>query len=326
MSLPSEGPGTSPEPTELVELAHRLDLRSPEPDDGIGALALAADEHTRDLVDGFVHQNGPPPSRFAWVALGSHARGELHCASDQDHALLWEGQRAAGSGYARDLAAAVIDGLEAFGMRRCDGGYMADRWSLGLEDYLDQARARIEAPTPEAVLETDVFLDLRPLAGTLDVVAATQVQLAGADSPRLMHGLALAANGFPPPRLVFGRLPHGEVDVKRTGLAPIVLLARLYGLRARSAAVATPHRLHAAAAAGMLSAELTDRLVAAFTLMSRLRLATQLAQVAAGLPVCDRVPVGELDEADQAGLRDAFRAVRAAQTATTVTFRTDLSR
>jgi CBS domain-containing protein len=203
---------------------------------------------------------------------------------------------------------------------------MADRWSLGLADHLDQARARIEAPTPEAVLETDVFLDLRPLAGTLDVAAASQVQLTGADSPRLMHGLALAANGFPPPRLVFGRLPHGEVDVKRTGLAPIVLLARLYGLQARSVAVSTPARLRAAATAGVLSEELTERLVSAFLLMGRLRLAAQLEQVAAGVPVCDRVAVSALDEADQAGLRDAFRAVRAAQTATTVAFRTDLSR
>jgi CBS domain-containing protein len=326
MSLASEHTTQELQPTELVREAGRIDLRAPEPPDGIGPLARVADERTRDLVDGFVHQHGPPPSRFAWVALGSHARGELHCASDQDHALLWEAERDAGSGYARDLAACVIEGLEAFGMRRCDGGYMADRWSVGLADYLDQARARIEAPTPEAVLETDVFLDLRALAGTLDVAAATQVQLAGADSPRLMHGLALAANAFPPPRLVFGRLPHGEVDVKRTGLAPIVLLARLYGLRARSAAVSTPQRLRAAAAAEVLSSELVERLVGAFALMGRLRLAAQLEQVAAGRPVCDRVAVGALDEADQAGLRDAFRAVRAAQAATTVAFRTDLGR
>ncbi|MCU0284465.1 MAG: DUF294 nucleotidyltransferase-like domain-containing protein [Candidatus Nanopelagicales bacterium] len=326
MSLPTTSPTMGVDETELVRVARGLDLHAADAAQRVGALAEAADARTRDLVDGFVHQNGPPPSRFAWVALGSHARGELHCASDQDHALIWETERAAGSRYAADLAASVIAGLEAFGMRRCDGGYMADRWSVSLDQYLDQARARIEAPTPEAVLETDVFLDLRPLAGTLDVAAAIQLQLTGASSPRLMHGLALAANAFPPPRLVFGRLPHGQVDVKRTGLAPIVLLARLYGLRAGSAAVDTPGRLGAAAAAGMLSEELTDRLVEAFGLMTRLRLATQLVQVAAGLPVCDRVVVEDLGEAEQDELRDAFRAVRAAQTATSVAFRTDLSR
>jgi CBS domain-containing protein len=326
MSLPSTSPPTGVAETGLVRVARSLDLQGPDAVARVEALADAADAVTRDLVDGFVHQNGPPPARFAWVALGSHARGELHCASDQDHALIWETDRAAASRYAADLAAEVIAGLEEFGMRRCDGGYMADRWSVGLADYLDQARARIEAPTPEAVLETDVFLDLRPLAGTLDVSPATAVQLSAADSPRLMHGLALAANGFPPPRLVFGRLPQGPVDVKRTGLAPIVLLARLYGLRARSAAVATPDRLRAAARADALSAELTGRLIDAFGLLTRLRLATQLLQVGAGLRVCDQVVVDDLSDAEQDELRDAFRAVRAAQTATSVAFRTDLSR
>ncbi|HEX6888909.1 MAG TPA: putative nucleotidyltransferase substrate binding domain-containing protein [Candidatus Nanopelagicales bacterium] len=313
--------GTAQEPG-LITAARRLDLAAP----GHGSeLAEAADARTRDLVDGFVHQAGPAPGRFAWVALGSHARGELHCASDQDHALIWDTDRAAASSYAGELAASVIAGLAAFGLRRCDGGYMADHWSLSLADWVTQARDRIEAPTPEAVLETDVFLDLRPLAGSLDVAPAVAVQLRGADSPRLMHGLALAATSFPAPRLVFGRLPHGPLDVKRTGLAPIVLLARLYALRARSGAVATPDRLVAAREAGVLSTELAERLRAGHDLLTRLRLHTQLAQVAAGLPVSDRVVVGDLDEADQHGLRDALRAVRSAQTVTAVAFRTDLS-
>ncbi len=197
-------------------------------------LAHVADLRTRDLVDGFVHQAGPPPGRFAWVALGSHARGELHCASDQDHALIWDTARSAGSSYAVELADAVITGLAEFGMRPCDGGYMADRWSVGLADWVSQARHRIEAPTPEAVLDTDIFLDLRRLAGDLDITPATQVLLTGAESPRLLHGLAVAATAFGTALNPLGRLPHGSVDLKRTGLAPIVLLARLYALEARS--------------------------------------------------------------------------------------------
>ncbi len=305
---------------ELIRLARAADPADP------GALARAADRATRDLVDGFVHQAGPPPSRFAWVALGSHARGELHCASDQDHALIWDGDRAARSGYAADLAAEVIDGLAEFGLRRCSGGYMADRWSLGLEAWIDQARARIEAPTPQAVLDTDIFLDLRQVAGGLDVTAAGDVLRGGADSPRLMHGLAASAMTFEPPMGAFGRLPHGPVDLKRTGLAPIVLLARLYGLRAGSPRVGTVGRLAAAASAGVLSEELTDRLATGFAHLCALRLRSQLAQVDAGLVLNDLVVIEDLGPADQHALRDAFRAVRAAQSVTSVLFRTDLAR
>ena len=206
------------------------------------------------------------------MALGSHARGELHCASDQDHALLWDTARAAGSSYATDLAAEVITGLTEFGMRPCDGGYMADRWSVGLSDWVTQARHRIDAPTPEAVLDTDVFLDLRGLVGDLDIAPATDVLLGGADSPRLLHGLAVAATSFPTALNAFGRLPHGPVDLKRTGLAPLVLLARLYGLDARSGAVTTRDRLAATAEAGLLSEELIGRLSDGFEVLTRLRL------------------------------------------------------
>ena len=323
------GPARVDPMTDLVAAAlaaaSSADLAGADPGSGPGAtLALEADVRTRDLVDGFVHQAGPPPGRFAWVALGSHARGELHCASDQDHALIWDTDRAAGSSYAADLAAEVIAGLTEFGMRPCDGGYMADRWSVGLADWVAQARHRIEAPTPEAVLDTDVFLDMRQLAGTLDITPATQVLLTGADSQRLLHGLATAATSFPTALNHFGRLPHGPLDLKRTGLAPLVLLARLYGLQARSPAVSTRARLAATAAAGLLSEELVERLVDGFEVLARLRLEAQVALVRAGRPLSDMVVADDLVEEDQVALREAFRAVRGTQSVTAVTFRTDL--
>jgi CBS domain-containing protein len=304
----------------LVAAARAIDWGGP-----IGTpLSDAADARTRALVDGFVHSEGPPPARFAWVALGSHARRELHCASDQDHALVWETSAASATGYAADLAGTVIEGLERFGMRRCDGGYMADRWSRGLEDWLDILRERVAAPTPEAVVDADVFLDLRPLTAGLDVSAARAELARGADSPLLVHGLAVAANSFPAPLTAFGRLPKSGVDLKKSGLAPIVLLARLYGLYVRSPAVRTDRRLADAAAAGVLSEEITDRLRVAHRLLARLRLQNQLDQIDSRAPLSDVVVVDEIPEEEQAGLRDAFRAIRSVQSVTGVTFRTDL--
>ncbi len=318
---PLRGPALGgPTHSALVDLATGLGDSA-----GGGALlSAAADARSRALVEGFVHENGPAPARFTWVALGSHARGELHCASDQDHALIWADDRAATSSYALDLAGTVIEGLARFGMRRCDGGYMADRWTLGLADWLAQTRARIEAPTPQAVLDLDVFLDLRPLAGDLDTSSVTQSLLTGADSARLMHGLATSAVSFETPRLAFGRLPRGSVDLKRNGLAALVLLARLYGLQARSGAVGTLDRLAAAAAAGLLSTELVDRLRTAFGVLADLRLAAQVHQVARGLPLTDRVDPDDLSDEQRTALREAFRAIRSTQSVTAVTFRTGL--
>lgn len=280
------------------------------------SLAAAADAQTRLLVDGFVHQAGPPPSRFAWVAMGSHARGELHCASDQDHALFWE--RTPSGSYATDLAQTVIAGLEEFGMRRCDGGYMADTWSYSVDDWAEILRDRVNEPTPDAIVDAEVFLDMRPLTSGL----AVSVHELAADSPRLLHGLAVAANSFPTPLHAFGRMPKGELDLKKTGLAPIVLLARLYGLRAGSIAVSTDQRL--ADATAVLGADLCERLRAGYQLLSRLRLQNQLRQLDERQYLTDRLDPDTLSEAQREELRDAFRAIKAAQSVTAMTFRTDL--
>lgn len=283
-----------------------------------GSLAEAADAHTRLLIDGFLHQAGPPPARFAWVVLGSHARGELHCASDQDHALFWEKQPA--GSYAADLAATVIEGLEQFGMRRCDGGYMADKWSYSVADWVDIFRDRVSAPTPDAIVDADVFLDIRPLTAGVDVSPAlAELRV---ESPRLLHGLATAANSFPTPLHAFGRLPRGEVDLKKTGLAPIVLLARLYGLRAGSTAVSTDARL--VDAGPVLGEELSARLRDGYDLLTRLRLDNQLRQIDERQYVTDRLDPHSLTEEEHEALRDAFRAIKAAQSVTSVAFRTDL--
>lgn len=289
-----------------------------------GSLADAADARTRLLIDGFLHQAGPPPGRFCWVVLGSHARGELHCASDQDSALFWETPQAARTSYAKDLAAEVIDGLQDFGMRRCDGGYMADTWSYSVEEWADIFRERVSAPTPEAVVDADVFLDVRPLTTGVDPGPAVQELAAGADSPRLLHGLATAATSFATPLNAFGRLPKGSVDLKKTGLAPIVLLARLYGLHARSTAVGTDQRLAQAAGAGVLSEELSARLREAYALLARTRLDNQVRQIDERHYLTDTIDTTTLADSELDALRDAFRAIKSAQSVTSVTFRTDL--
>ena len=320
-ALPPHGAGQTPR--ELVRLA----LATPAGEPGLVVaeqLSDAADRRTRDLIDRFVHANGPAPARFAWVALGSHARGELHLASDQDHALLWDTRHGADSSYAADLAADVIAGLGEFGMQPCSGHYMADQWSRSLDDWLVMLRDHIEAPTPKAVLDTDIFLDMRALSGDLDVASALALLRAGAQSPRLLHGLAVAADSFGVPLTAFGRLPRDEVDLKKGGLAALVLLARLYGLQSDARGVGTLQRFAAAQEVGVLSPQISTRLRDAFQVLVDLRLRHQIDQVRTGEELSDRVAVADLSEPQQEALRTALRSVKEAQAVTALTFRTDL--
>lgn len=319
---PVPGDGDA-EPATLIEVARALNHTEP-------AIAVAAgmsdavDARTRQLIDGFVAEAGPPPADFAWMALGSHARRELHCASDQDHALVWADEHAATSDYARDLAACVIEGLAAFGMRRCSGGYMADAWSHSVAEWVVLLHHLVATPTPDAVVAADIFLDLRPVAGNLDTGEVVSVLQLGSESARLLHGLALAANSFGTPLTTLGRLPHGAIDIKKSGLAPVVLLARLYGLVAGATAVSTRDRLSAAAERSALSPKLSGRLDFAYTLLTRFRLHSQLAQLDRGEPITDIIAIADIPWQDQTLLRTALRSIKSAQSTTAVSFRTDL--
>ncbi len=309
--------------SSLVDVALRL--TETEPAIAVAAaMSDAADRRTDELICDFIDTAGPPPADFAWLALGSHARRELHCASDQDHALVWATGSAAASAYAIDLATHVIVGLQRFGMRPCSDAYMADHWSHSLDDWPDIIAERLSAPAPDAVLDADIFLDLRRVTGPLNVDPLAVALRRGAESGRMLHGLAQAANSSGVPLTALGRLPRGAIDVKESGLAPIVLLARLYGLVSESPQVGTRERLTDAAAGGALSPKLSGQLDFAYTFLTRVRLHSQLRQLATGTDLTDTLTIADIPWQDRGLLRTALRSVRSAQGTTAMSYRTDL--
>ena len=101
------------------------------------AVAHVNDVLTSRLLDLAEERFGPPPYAYAWLALGSHGRGEQVLSSDQDSALTYGGPRL-GPGEADEyfarLAEPVVDGLARAGIPRCTGGYMATEWREPLPD------------------------------------------------------------------------------------------------------------------------------------------------------------------------------------------------
>ncbi|MFH4410314.1 DUF294 nucleotidyltransferase-like domain-containing protein, partial [Acinetobacter baumannii] len=74
---------------------------------------------------------GEAPASWAWLALGSAARQEQALRTDQDHAIAFEGDAAAGPWLAK-LAELVTVGLEAGGIPRCRADVMATNAALRL--------------------------------------------------------------------------------------------------------------------------------------------------------------------------------------------------
>jgi CBS domain-containing protein len=260
---------------------------------------------------------GPPPCRYAWLALGSEGRMEQVLATDQDNALAYADDTADAGAYFGALAERVVGGLVHAGFPPCPGGYMATRWHRPLAAWEQTFRQWVTRPEPQAVLEAEVFLDVRRAHGELSVATLERTLRESAREPLFLVQVARAALRFRPPLGVFGRVraDEGEIDVKRGGLAAIVLIGRLAGLAARSPARSTLERLRDGAAARALGADTAEALADSFRFLTGVRLRQQLRTLAAGGEPGNAVSLASLSDLERRRLREALRAVADAQRA-----------
>lgn len=292
------------------------------------AVADANDHLTRRLLCLAETHLGPPACRYRWLALGSHGRREQVLSSDQDHAIAYErpapGEETAARDYFAALAGLVVPGLARAGLPLCAGGYMATNWCLPLDEFERLFRSWVVEPVPKALLQAEVFLDVRGCHGDLSTDTLDRILLAGGSRGPFRVQMARTAVLFRPPFGWFGRLrtSGSTVDLKLGGTAAIVLLARLYALTAGSTAHSTVPRLQAASAAGTLSHSGARSLIDAYRFLTGLRLRHQLEQVSEGLSADNRISLDWLTREQRQRLRTTLRLVRDMQDVTAMRFST----
>jgi CBS domain-containing protein len=292
----------------------------------VGAIvSVVADALVRRLLDLAVAAAGEPPAPFAWLALGSLARREGVPSSDVDCAIAWDGDDddPAVRAYVHGVAREVLDGLERCGLPSDAKGATADRplfarslraWGAALDSWF-------EDPTQEkALILVSLVGDGRPVWGVRRTAPLAARIRAARTHPGLLRLLARFALSHRPPTGFLRDLVvehsgerKGRLDLKHGGLIPIVDLARWAGLAAGAPESATPARLRAARAAGVLTDDDGRMLEEAFTLVSALRLEHQVQQIRAGERPDDHLRPDDLSPLTRSYLKDAFRAVAAVQ-------------
>lgn len=273
---------------------------------------------------------GPPPVPYCWVALGSVARNEQALASDQDHAMIISDDMSPEhDAYFADLAEFVTAGLVQCGFPRCKGDAMATnpRWRVTLSQWQREFSNWLGSPTSEAVLNSSIFFDMRPIHGDHALFNALQqwVLRSAPSSSRFLGHLAKHANdaevpiGFLRGFVVEKKGEHRDrLDIKLGGINPIVDVARLYALRWGLPQVSTRARLVAAAEHGAHVENLLD----AHEFLGYTRLQHQGRLVAAGEEPNNFINPEDLSEFERKHLREAFAIVGKAQSALTVAFQT----
>lgn len=265
---------------------------------------------------------GTPPVSYAWVVAGSLGRKEQSALSDQDNALILSNDynEAEHGDYFNALAQFVCDTLDACGYVYCPGNIMATNpeWKITQTKWLEKFTQWIKSPSPEALLNSTVFFDIRPIYGdySLHNELMQQVLSLTPKTAPFLSNLAGNALQLAPPLGLFRSFvlekkgaEKKALDLKIRGIAPITDLARVYALASGTAQLHTHDRIIAAAEAGTISQQAKADLVDAYEFIGSVRLKHQCSQIEKGIKPDNFVNPENLSSLEQRHLKDAFEVV-----------------
>ena len=279
-------------------------------------LSQATDIMTRKLIGFFQQANGKAPIMFAWLVYGSQAREDQTMGSDQDNGLLLaERPSEAQAEYFAKMADYVCNGLAKCGIKLCDGNIMASnpKLRLSLEEAIEEAKRWVKAPTKDAIMHFNIFLDVRCAAGDISLFKQLQRQRA----PLMKQNMFLAAltrnsNEISVPLSVFqkfiyekGRKEKDVIDLKTRAVALINNIARIYALADGVTLPNTLARLDALSENSQLSKRDATNLRDIWLFLNRLRWRHQLENKVTD----NRVSVSSLSSIEKHQLKAAFKAI-----------------
>lgn len=290
-------------------------------------ITTITDTVTRQLLRIAEAELGPPPCRYAWVALGSQGRQEQSAKSDQDNALvLGDDATEADRSYFLDLAGIVNAGLDACGYVYCPGDVMAKNpeWCQPLSVWRKTFHRWISVPEEKALMHANIFFDLRAVYGDAALVddLKESIRTSARENTIFLALMARNAMNFQPPLGFFRQFVlerSGEhrntLDLKLHGIMPIVEIARIRSLAAGEVRVGTRNRLRAAAAAGEIATVDAANLIDALDFIEQQRLMLQSRQMHAGRPPDNHLAPEDLSPLVRQNLKAAFAQVRVSQAA-----------
>lgn len=259
---------------------------------------------------------GEPPCPYAFVVLGSAGRGESLLAMDQDNALIYADEASAShADWFAELGRRVSDALHEAGVPYCRGGVMASnaQWRGSVSVWGARTDDWIRRSQPQDLLAVDIFFDLRTVYG--DMTLARTVRQRAFDAAKGEAGFAKllldSVESPAPVRTWLGglRTQDGRIDLKRSGLLPLVSAIRALAICHRITARSTSERLAEIRNLGIGMDIDLEALSEAQSVFLDLILRQQLFDIETGQPPGNAIEVKPLTRRDRARLHEALGAV-----------------
>lgn len=247
-----------------------------------------------------------------FIVMGSEGRNEQIIKTDQDNALVIQDgiDVSLYEPYAKKITKALID----FGYPRCEGNIMVSNpfWCKTVDEYKKETARWIEAPDMQNYMDLAIFFDSFAVAGEKDLLINLKNDLFEKlhDKDVFMAYFARSTLTFDTPRTVASFMTKKHlIDIKKTGVFPIVQGVRSLALREKIRETTTVKRIKLLEHKKVLEPNLANELIEAFDVLNTLRLKSQLAQIQDKFEINNLIDTHTLGKIERDLLKDSFRIV-----------------
>lgn len=268
---------------------------------------------------------GAAPCVYSWLSFGSQARADMLPSADQDNALLLEKEPTGSiADYFKALSDFVCSGLANSGHALCQGLIMANQPTLrlSLKSWSNRFASFVHTPTPEALLRSSIFFDVRVVHGSRSLFNVLQQDFLAKTQQNdlFLYHLAKNATDNSPPLGFFKHflveddgLHKKGLDLKKRGISLITDLARVYALHHNVTEVSTKERLIALEKLKVLSPHQRQNLQGAYEVLANLRWKVQAQELTQGRKLTNVLELDTLHLLERHQLRDAFTVINQEQ-------------
>ncbi|MCL5237008.1 MAG: DUF294 nucleotidyltransferase-like domain-containing protein [Nitrospirae bacterium] len=283
------------------------------------------DRLVRKVLEIAERKFGRPPVPYCWIALGSEGRKEQTFRTDQDNAIIYADTDYAelensAKKYFSAFAGFVKESLLKCGFPPCPADYMASNppWCQPLKVWKKYFSVWISTPTPDAVLNSLIFFDFRPLYGETGLAEELRDSLNSMlEGEKVFLGyLANMITKNTPPIGFFKSFVveksgehKNELNLKIKGITPIVDILRLFALERGVRETSTLERIEALKDKHTIVKEYADELEHAFEFITLLRIHNQVEQIEAGREIDNFINPNNLSNLEKKTIKEAFHLI-----------------
>jgi signal-transduction protein with cAMP-binding, CBS, and nucleotidyltransferase domain len=291
-----------------------------------GIITSVGDSIHKRLIEIALEDLGPAPRKFAFMVLGSQARGEQTLATDQDNALVIDSEPGKltkeESSYFLELGQKLNNDLASVGYKLCPGENMAGnpRWNQDLNTWKSYFNAWVYESTPKDILDFAIFFDFRCLYGEASLIDDLREHVNQSMESRSVFFYHMAQSVLKmkvlanvPGNLKANSQSDTLIDLKKI-LLPVTTFIRLYAIREKLVSTGSMERARKLHKRSKIDATTLEELSESFNFLTYLRIKNQAHNISRNESPENTMRLGNLSQVEALTLKKLLSDIAALQT------------